>query len=265
MRLALLFLVMVVSHIIETSAFAARLAGVRTGRPALAHSLYNVLALGSRATNVLSGALLGTLADVAVAGEQTSRLLVSYRVALLAATAGTLVAGLLVPTLSRVLTVAIAAYEQRQSLPRVVVRGASVRGMWRVRQELTQPRLAGVIEARRSPFPKRFLIISVLVMAVYTVSNFAALYASALVPEGVRTATSLSPVLTGGGVVLMTFFIEPVAALINDEALRGERPLRDATYIVIWQVGARLAGTILAQALLVPAALLLAQITRWLI
>jgi len=194
-----------------------------------------------------------------------TQLLWNYRVAILAATAGTLVAGLLIPTLSRLLAAGIQSYEQRHSFPRVIIRSASVRGLWRMRQQWTQPRLTKAIESRRSPFPKRFLLASILVMAIYTVAHFAALYASALVPEGARTATSLSPLLTGTGVFLMTFFIDPIAALVSDEALRGQRPQRDVTYIIIWQVGARLMGTLLAQTLLVPAGLLLAMVTRWLI
>jgi hypothetical protein len=97
------------------------------------------------------------------------------------------------------------------------------------------------------------------------VSNFAALYASALVPEGARTAASLSPLVTGLGMILAIFLIDPVSALVTDEALRGQRPLEDATYITVWQVGARLVGTLLAQAILWPAGWALAEITRWLV
>jgi hypothetical protein len=146
-----------------------------------------------------------------------------------------------------------------------VVRVASIRGLWRLRQDLKRPAVSSVQKSRRRPFAKRFLLVSVLVTAIYTVTNFAAMYASALVPEGARTAASLSPLVTGGGVLLSILFIDPVAAFIVDGALRKQRTVEDVTHITIWQVGARLVGTLLAQALLWPAGQGIAIITRWLV
>jgi len=71
--------------------------------------------------------------------------------------------------------------------------------------------------------------------------------------------------LNGLGTLLNIFFIDPVAALITDQAQHGDRPLADVTYITIWQIGARLIGTLLAPLLLAPAGAGLAQLTHWLI
>ncbi len=265
MQLLTIFILTVVIHAVDTGAFAARLAGVRTGRLALANSLYNVLALASRGANTVAGPLIALMTDTAANSADTGDLLAGFRVMLLAAAAGTLAAGLLTPTVSRLLERGIHSYEQRRSLPRVIVRGTTVRGLWRVRQDLTRPRLSSVRQSRRSPFPKRFLTFSILITAFFTVSNFAALYASALIPAGARTAASLAPVFTGLFVLLNIFIVSPVAALVTDEALRGERPVQDVTYITIWQIGARLIGTLLAQALLWPMGQGLAIMTRWLV
>jgi hypothetical protein len=264
-QLLIIFLLTVLINTIDTSAYAARLAGVRTGHPALAGSLYNVLTLGSRGANALAGPLLASLTDVAVLQQNTSSLLDVYRIVVLAASVGTLIAALGIPSLSRILARGIAAYENRRSLPQVIVRGTSVQGLWRMTTDLTPPRLGAVRESRRSPFPKRFLIASILVTAIAAVSNAAAMYASALVPEGARTAASLSPMLAGLGMVLSIFVVNPVAALITDEALRDKRPLKDVTYITIWQVGAQLVGTLVAQLLLWPAGQAIAIVTRWLV
>ncbi|HQE92118.1 MAG TPA: DUF2837 family protein [Anaerolineae bacterium] len=261
----IIFLLTVLVNAIDTSAYAARLAGVRTGHPALAGSLYNVLMLGSRGANALAGPLLASLTDVAVLNHNIGSLLNVYRVVVLAASVGTGVAALGMPSLSRILARGIAAYENRRSLPQVIVRGASVQGLWRMTTDLTPPRLSAVRESRRSPFPKRFLLASILVTAIAAVSNAAAMYASALVPAGARTATSLSPMLAGCGLVLSIFVVNPVAALVTDEALREQRPLKDVTYITIWQVGAQLIGTLVAQLLLWPAGQVIALVTRWLV
>lgn len=264
-QLILIFLLTTVIHAIETSAYAARLAGVRTGHPALARSLYNVLSLGARSAYVLSGLLLGGLTDLAVAQQDIEALLGTYRLVLVSTSIGTLLAALLLPTLSRLIARGVESYEQRGSLPRVIVRGTSVRGLWRMRDAWKAPDPQSIRQSRRSPLPKRFLIASMLVVAIYTVSNPASLYASALVPEGVRTASSLTPLIKAFGTLLMIFVVDPIAALINDQALTRDRPLRDATYLTIWQLGARLIGTILAQLLLRPTGAILAAFTRWLI
>jgi len=252
-------------HTVETSAFAARLAGVRTKHMALAASLFNVLALTARAANAFAGPLIGSMTDLAVTGQNTTSLLNNYRIVLLGATLGTILGALGIPTLSRLLTAGVASYELRRSLPKVIIRNASVRGLWHLKKEWMPPRPGVVRQSWRSPLPKRFLAASVLVTAIYTVSNFAALYASAVVPEGARTATSLAPLFTGTGTLLNILLIDPIAAMITDEAQRGERPLADVTHITIWQIGARLAGTLLAQAFLYPAGESMAMLTRLLV
>lgn len=265
MKLVAIFILTTIIHAVDTGSFAARLAGVRTGRLALAGSLYNVFTLVSNGANTFAAPLIGVLTDTAANNQETSDLLTNFRVMLLAATAGTVVAGLLLPTLSRLLERGVLSYEQRRSLPRVIVRGASVRGVHWLKQDFTPPRLSSVRQSRRSPFPRRFLILSILTTAFFTVSNFAALYASALAPEGARTATSLAPVFTGFFVFVNIFLLGPIVALVTDEALRGERPVADVTYITIWQIGARFLGTLLAQILIDPMGQALAAITRWLI
>lgn len=265
MQLAIVFLFTTMVHAIETGALAARLAGVRTGRLALSQSLYNVLSLFARGANTIAGPLIALMTDLAAREQEVDALLGNLRLVLLAATAGTVVAGLLIPSLSRVLAVGVASYEQRRSLPRVIVRTASVRGLGQIRRGLKRPALSAIRASRQSPFPRRLLLYGALYTAFFSVSNFAALYASALIPDGARTAASLAPVLTGSAVALNILIVAPTVALVTDEALRGERPLDDVTYVTVWLVGARLLGTLLAQALLVPMGLALAAITGWLV
>jgi hypothetical protein len=265
MQFPIILIFTILVHAVDTGAHAARLAGVRTGRLALAGSLYNALAIVSRGANTVAGPLIALMTDVAANTQNADSLLPNFRLILLAASAGTLLAALLIPSASRVLATGVASYEKRRSLPRVIVNSASIRGLWQVRRSLRRPTLAAVRESRASPFPRRLLLFSTLATAAFTVSNFAALYASALHPQGARTAASLAPLLTGSAVFVNTFIVTPSIALVTDEALRGERPLEDVTYITIWQVGARLAGTLLAQLLLSPMGWVLAETTRLLI
>ncbi len=260
----LLFILTLIVHSVDTSAYAARLAGVRTGRPAMANSLYNVLSLVARIANALAAPILSSLADVTLA-ENLTTLHHNYQQLLLAAAIGTLIAALFLPTCSRILATGVLSYEHRGSLPQVIIQGTSVQGLWKMQHQLTQPRLAKVIASRRSPFPLSFLISNILVIALFTVANYSSLYASVLVPEGARTASSLAPLFTGIGVILNYIWIDPLAAQVSDSCMRGERPLYDVTYITIWQIGARFIGTLLAQLLLLPLAWMMAEITRWIL
>ncbi|MGH7870437.1 MAG: lipid II flippase family protein, partial [Candidatus Dormibacteraceae bacterium] len=64
------------------------------------------------------------------------------------------------------------------------------------------------------------------------------------------------------GTLLLVLLVDPVSALITDQALRGNRPIAQVSYIVVWQVSARFCGTLVAQALLLPAAHLVVAIAR---
>ena len=60
----------------------------------------------------------------------------------------------------------------------------------------------------------------------------------------------------------MVHCLDPVSALVTDQALRGSRPGSAVSHIVVWQVAGRFAGTLLAQFLFVPAALLVVRIAH---
>ncbi|MEA3377601.1 MAG: DUF2837 family protein [Chloroflexota bacterium] len=244
----------VLIYAVDISAYAARLAGVRTRRPTQAHSIYNLLALSSRAASALQVTLLAGLVDRAVAHGVTAQLTATLRLVLLAAAGGLVVGAAAVPSLARILARAVGSYERRQSLPRVLVHGLRIEVLPQARQELRKPRSSTLVWASRHRVPRRWILLTVLVAALYAVAGPAAQIASAVVPRGARTALSLSSYFNGLGTILMVLLVDPLTAHVVDEALRGERPVSDVTAVTVWQMGGRLAGVLLAQLLLTPAA-----------
>ena len=244
----------VVIYAVDVSAYAARLAGVRTGRPMQAHSVYNLLALSARAANAVQTTLLAGLVDRAVAAGVTGELTGTLRLVLLAAAAGIILGAVFVPSLARLLEQAVHSYELRGSLPRVLLRGLRIEAIPQARDDLRMPRPGTILWASRHRIPRRWIVLTVVVTALYAVGAPAAQIASALAPWGARTALSLPSYLTGVGTVLMVVFVDPITAHAVDQALRGERPPSDVTALTVWQLGARLVGVVLAQLLLVPAA-----------
>ncbi len=265
LRLRIALALTVLIYIVDTLAYAARLAGIRTRRPAQARSIFNLLALSARAANALQMTLLAGLVDRAVAAGIVTDLTAILRLVLLAAVVGIGVGAVLVPSLARLLERAVHSYERRRSLPRVVLHGLSIGVLPRAREELHAPQARTILWASRHRFPWRWILLTVLVATVYAVAGPAAQIASAVAPQGARTALTLPSFLTGVGTVLMVLLVDPLTAHVVDQSLRGERPPSDVSAITVWQIGAKLAGVLLAQLLLSPVAELLATVTSYLV
>ena len=90
--------------------------------------------------------------------------------------------------------------------------------------------------------------------ALLTVNVFASLYAGYLIPELRMTANNLSPVVNGLSTILLFVYIDPYLSLLTDDVLAGKETEPFFRRCVVLFIGGRLAGTLLAQLLLVPAA-----------
>jgi len=261
-HLAIILVLTGLVHCLDTASYASRIAGTRTGRLALTGALFNIVSLFSRAAYTLQAPLLGSAIDRMVRGGNLGGLLGHCHLIIAAASIGTLAGALLIPTFAALFSRAATAYELHGSFPALLLHTLSLRGFSRISQHLRLPLPESVLRASRFNLPRSFFVLTVIVTAVYTVGVLATMYASALAPELARTATTLSGVVNGFGTLLLVILIDPVSALITDQALRGARPPTAVTHIVTWQVVGRFAGTLLAQVLLYPASLLVLEIAH---
>jgi hypothetical protein len=249
-----------VVHCLDTAAYASRIAGVRTGRLALTGALFSIVSLVSRVANTLQAPLLGSAVDRMVRQGDLGGMLHGFHLIIGAASVGTLLGAVLIPTFTSLFSRGALAYEFHGSFLALLWHSLSTRGLSRVSQHFRLPLPESVRKASRFNLPRSFFVLTVLVTAVYTVGVSSTIYASALAPELVRTATTLSGVINGVGTLLLVLLVDPVSALITDQALRGNRPVSAVSHIVIWQVAGRFAGTLVAQLLFVPAAWLVVMI-----
>ncbi len=261
-NLAIILVLTAVVHCLDTASYASRIAGVRTGRLALTGALFNIVSLASRVAYTLQAPLLGSALDRMVQQNKIEGLFHNFQIILGAATVGTLLGAMLIPTFTALFSRAATAYEFHGSFPALFLHTLSLRGFSRMSQHLRLPLPESLQRARKFNLPISFLLLNIVITAVYTVGVSSTMYASALAPELARTATTLSGVINGVGTLLLVVLVDPLSALITDQALRGNRPVAQVSYIVIWQVAARFAGTLLAQALLLPAALLVVTLAR---
>ena len=105
------------------------------------------------------------------------------------------------------------------------------------------------------------LVVNTFFMAV---GVFAALYAGYLRPELRVTASQMSAVVNGIATILMFAFIDPYLSLMTDDVAAGKVGESYFRRSVVWLTGSRLVGTVLAQVILVPAALWIVALAEWL-
>jgi hypothetical protein len=251
-----------VVHCLDTASYAARIAGARTGRLALTGALFSVVSLVSRVAYTLQAPLLGSAVDRMVRADQVGALLRDFHFIIGAASLGTLVGAILIPTFTALFSRGAIAYESYGSFSALLFHTVSTRGFTRITEHFRLPLPESLHKASHFKLPRSFLLLNIIVTAVYTVGVSSTMYASALAPELARTATTLSGVINGVGTLLLVILIDPVSALITDQALRGRRPVAEVSHVVVWQIVGRFAGTLLAQLLFVPAALLVVFLAR---
>jgi len=101
------------------------------------------------------------------------------------------------------------------------------------------------------------VILNMLAIALWTVGVFASLYAGCLNPSLRVTSSTLSSVVNGVATIMMFVFIDPHLSTMTDDVVEGKVSEARFRQAIIWLTASRLAGTILAQLFLVPAATLL--------
>jgi hypothetical protein len=251
-----------VINLIGSLAYSVRIAGVRTLRIAVSLSLFNVLLLVSRTANSFQAPLLAKRVESSLE-TQGGGALADFRWLIAAASLATVVGALLTPTFQRLFTRAVTRFAVDRSIARLLLRLVSPAGLAVVRDSVALPSLERVaISAGRPRLPTRIVLINILATAVWTVGVFASLYAAHLNPDLRVTSSNLSGIVNGVATILLFVVVDPYLSLVTDDVLQGRASESFFRRCVVWMLGSRLMGTVLAQVLLVPAASLIALIAE---
>jgi len=254
-----------VIHLVGTLAYSVRIAGTRTRRIALSLSLFNILILLSRTSNSFQAPLLAKRVEANLLSGSTAGGIDDFRWLLLSATLATAAGGLLIPTFQRLLSRLVDALGRHRSVWPMLRRMASPTLLSHVRDSAVLPRWNNVTGVRAaSHIPWSVVLLNTAAMAVWSVGVFAALYAGYLRPDLRLTASQLSSVVNGIATILMFAFIDPYLSLLTDEVAAGKIDEPYFRRSIVWLTGSRLAGTVAAQALLVPASLWIVAVADWL-
>lgn len=262
-------------------AYAARLAGVRTGRIAVSISLFNLFMTAGRLATLLFTLMLAPLSDHA---GNAVRALLSRRVVtpvmhdlavqtqhvfegqlrliVIAGTVGTIIGSLLLPMFTFMYVRGVRSFERTKSLPHSLARLFYPSVIWEILRQIRIPHYREVFGFSTRNIPARLLIFNVVVTAAYAIGVVAAYYASVIDVEVARTAVTISGIVNGIGTVAFTFFVDPTSSMIVDEAVKGERPHEEVKAMVFYLSLTAIVGWIVSQALLFPAAWFIAAVAH---
>ena len=244
-----------VIHLVGTLAYAIRIAGSRTGRIALSLSLFNILILVSRTSNSFQAPLLAKRVEQRLGAASPMAGTSDFRWLLVSATLATLVGALLIPTFQRLSSVSVDAIGRRRSMWTLASSALSPVTLAHLRESVVLPSWKNVAGVHRGPhIPWGVAILNTAAVAVWTVGVFSALYAGYLRPELRVTSSQLSSVVNGVATIVMFGFVDPYLSFLTDDVAGGRLDEAYFRRSIVWLTGGRLAGTVLAQLLLVPAA-----------
>ncbi len=271
----------VVVQAIQIGAYAARLAGVRTGRIATSISLFNLFVTASRLATLIYTLMLGPLSDRA--GNAVKALLSRHpplpdtpvlvtqiqhsfewqlRLIIVAGTVGTILGSLMLPMFVYMYVRGVRSFERTKSLPHSLARLFDPRVLWQVISQLRVPHYSEIFSFSARNIPRRLLIFNVVVTGIYAIGVVAAYYASVLDVNVARTAIGISGIINGVGTVAFTFFVDPTSSIIVDEAVKGERPHQEVKAMVFYLSLTAIIGWLVSQFLLWPAAWIIAVVAH---
>ncbi len=259
-----LLLAMVLNCVVQAltiAAYAARLAGARSGRAATAMSLFNIFVTTSRFASMFYTPVLGSLSDRSTP-DTTYGFQWQLRMIVFAGTAGAAIGTLALPTFVMMYVRAIAALERRGSVPRAIVRVFQPRTIVSLARNVKFGMETRLRDLSFKHVPKEVLILNTIVTSIYGIGIVAAAYASVLYPPAARTALLSSGLVNGFATIAYNVVVDPTSAMITDRAVRGERSVDDVKALVVGLSFTAILGFLLSQFLLVPGALFIEYAAR---
>ena len=263
LQLGLICLLTFSINLIGALAYAARIAGVRTRRIAMSFALFNVLVLLSRLSNSFLGPFLAKRIENSLRAGTGGGLLGDFRLILASATLATIIGTLLIPTVQRWFCGAIEEFQHHRSISRLLMRVFAKGGLSYLRRTSTAPRLVHIAEMRKPRgVSGKVILLNVLAQALLTVGVVASLYAGYLYPDYRVTASQLSAAVNGFATILLFVLIDPQLSVMTDDVVSGaiDEPVFRRTIVLLSM--SRIAGTVLAQILFLPAAWLVVLVAE---
>lgn len=262
-QIAIVLLLTFVIYVISTLAYSVRIVGVKTGRIAISFAVFNVFALISRTANTIQAPLLAKNIENSIKVGNSQGLLYMFRWILFSTTLATITGAILMPTFIKVFSKAVEAFSVHRSIPRLLIHGFSKAGVEQFKRSLTKPTRSNIAQLKSlKRIPKKVVVLSTIAFSISTVGVLASLYAGCLNPELRTTCSTLSSVINGAATIIMFVFVDPFVSMLTDDVIRGECSEVQFNRCITFIVAGLIVGTLLAQAILVPAAQIIGFIAK---
>jgi hypothetical protein len=249
--------------IIDTLAYGVRTSGVLTRRLAISMTLFNILMILSRLSNMFQAPILGNFPDKVYQGTyQPEQVLAALRIDLLFVISGVVAGAMLMPTMIKLFTRGIMILEEQGSLPRTLFYG--LRRIVRLPHYLAPPgwrHLRKYSDFRVLPY--QFLIYNVFVTCFYSIGVMSTVLAASLDHTVAATAMTLSGIVNGIATLTLFMIVDPPGAVVVENCISGKRPVGHAKTMNVTLVLTRLMGTLLALVLLPPMSQYVLSVAHW--
>ena len=256
-------------HIIGTLAYSVRIAGIRTRRIAVSLALFSILMLLSRTSNSFLDPFFNlTLAKRVETGIDqhvaASTLLVDFRWLLFSASLATILGAILIPTFQRAFCRCVEHFQVHRSVPKLLLHAVFKGGLSYLKTSASLPKPANVTGLRQQSDVSASIVIAT---ALWTVgASLSTLHRGAVRRRArpQRARHLQHPVLDhqrrrhhhDGRLH------RHVVSGMTDDVIEGKIEESQFRRAVVWLVGSRLAGTLIAQFLLVPSAVVIAGVAK---
>jgi hypothetical protein len=249
-------------NLITTLSYSVRIVGIRTGRIAISFALFNILVLISRTANGFQAPLLASSIEKNIKFGLENNLW-DFRIIIFSATIATIFGGILIPTFQRLLSTAVNKFAVHKSIPKIILHGFSKGGITYLKDSFAFPNKMNLTKIDlKDNFPWNVFIMNVVAVAIITVGVLSSLYAGYLNPELRTTSSTLSSVVNGFATILMFVFIDPYLSIMTDEVVFGKCKESIFRKNIVYMVIARIFGTLIAQIIFVPSAVLIAHLSE---
>lgn len=258
-RIIIVLVMNFIISLIGTLAYSVRLVGVRTGKIAISFALFNVLMLVSRLAVTIQNPILSKFVET---GAENINIVNSFNLIIIISGVASIVGAFLIPSFQRILGKGVESFSEERSFQKLIIHSFSKSGIKYVKNSIAIPVKESITSIDLKKFPKRIIVLNIIIVAASTVGALAPIYAGSLQPDLGKTCMSLSALINGVATILMTLVTDPQLSMMTDDVMEGKCTEEDFRTCVIGMVGSKAIGTFLALFLLVPASYIIIFVAK---
>jgi hypothetical protein len=236
--------------VVDTLAYGVRTAGVLTRKLAISLSLFNILVILSRLSNMFSAPILGNFPDKVYQGLYTvPDVRAALTIDLLFVIGGVIIGAMLMPTQIQLFKRGIQVLEEVGTLPKTILYG--LRHLREFPRQFRAPKLRYLKEfSDVRVLPYQFLVYNIFVTCFYSIGVMSTVLAASVDHSVAGTAILLSGIVNGIATMTLFIIVDPPAAVVVENCISGTRPVSHVKTMNVSLTTTRLLGCLLALLLL---------------